>query len=368
MAAAALAAVIDAALRVGESHPNNWPLYGAAIAGGIGFVLTLFGIFLQPGSGSEAGATAQTATTSFDSSTSDTAELSVHASLRFPEILIRGPTSWLLDVGPERPELTLRVLIALPGVLPLMGGGGPEQITQLRGEARENLIRGVLGGSQLTRWLTEQRETWHWTDEPSWQVHGNSNVELTELRFLPQWSVNRPRRPFYARCGVVTGQHVRPNMECELAIQIACDLMINVLELDADRQPGSIRYQTTPPPAPAALDVEELAAYLGKLWLITDLAPQLAQALLPGDKQLHGEAAMWMVVQQQLGRVINLQQLERLPESTDVSTGQSATPWPLPESSSSSAVASLIADLLGDMLERSGYRRLTPLLDKLKGD
>jgi hypothetical protein len=264
--------------------------------------------------------------------------------------------------------LTLRVLIALPGVLPLMGGGGPEQITQLRGEARENLIRGVLDGSQLTRWLTEQRETWHWTDEPSWQVHGNSNVELTELRFLPQWLVNRPRRPFYARCGVVTGQHVRPNMESEPAVQIACDLMINVLELDVDRQPGSIRHQTTPPPAPAALDVEELAAYLGNLWLITDLAPQLAQALLPGDKQLHGEAAMWMVVQQQLGRVINLQQLERLPESTDVSTGQSATPWPLPERSSSSAVASLIADLLGDMLERSGYRRLTPLLDKLKGD
>jgi hypothetical protein len=371
MAAAALVAAIDAALRVGATHPNNWPLYGAAVVGGVGFISTLFGISLQPRSVIEAGGTAQTPIHSTVESETEPSPidgdgLSLHPSLRFPEILMRGPTSWLLDVDPERPELTLRVLVALPGVLPLMGGGGPEQVTQLRGEVRERLIKEALDASHLTSWLSALGDTWHWTDTPTWQVHGNSNVELTELRFVPEWPIQRLRRPFYARCGVATGQHVGPNTVHEPAIQIAFDLMINVLELDADRQPGSVRHQTTPPPAPAALGLEELASYLGHLWLTTDLAPGLARALLPGAEPRRGEAAVWVVAQQQLGRVVDLQQFERLPESTDASTGQAATAWPLPDSSASSPVASLIADLLGDMLERSGYRRLTPLIDKLK--
>ena len=58
----------------------------------------------------------------------------------------------------------------------------------------------------------------------------------------------------------------------------------------------------------------------------------------------------------------------RLPESTDAPDGHKATPWPLRQDHETEEAGydELIADLLADLLERSGYRQFGTLIDGVR--
>jgi hypothetical protein len=147
------------------------------------------------------------------------------------------------------------------------------------------------------------------------------------------------------------------------AIQIACDLALNLLELDSERRQGPIRHMTTPAPIPAALSLTEVAEFLLHLWPITDVAAGLAPELLPPGNYGHGQVAAWIQVRNvQLERVIDLRSLKRLPESSDAPDGSTAGLWPLVTAKGHSDPRDLIADMLLDLMERSGYRHLDDLL------
>ena len=89
--------------------------------------------------------------------------------------------------------------------------------------------------------------------------------------------------------------------------------MINLLELDAERRPSSIRHATTPPPAPASLSLEEVATYLAELMDVIRLARLMAAELIPDGQRESGYIGAWIEVSGvQLERVVNLSNVSRL--------------------------------------------------------
>lgn len=97
MAAAGLLAVIDAAFRVGEAHPNDWPLYVAAGVGSVGCVLTFFGITLHPAATRDE-PLAPPAPSSAPTSTTAHPATQVRATREVP-LLYCGPTSCQSPLG-----------------------------------------------------------------------------------------------------------------------------------------------------------------------------------------------------------------------------------------------------------------------------
>ena len=240
------------------------------------------------------------------------------------------------------------------------------------GEARERVIEQALNLSPLTTWLIAQREVWHWDEgELLWGAYGSGYPEYTEYRFLPLWSsLAGDRVPFQARAAVATGWHTtgQDGVGSDPAIQIACDLTLNILELDSERRRAPIPNTTTPSPVPAALKPTEVVEFLVNLWPITDVAATLAPSLLPRGDYGHGQVAAWIQVRNvQLERVVDLSSLRRLPESSDAPDGSTAALWPMTIEKGGGEPRDMIADMLVDMVERSGYRQLGGLKDDLHG-
>jgi hypothetical protein len=146
--------------------------------------------------------------------------------------------------------------------------------------------------------------------------------------------------------------------------------MFNVLELEADRTPSSIRHQTTPEPAPAALSLEQLASTFFSIWPVTDLVHDLADSLKLRGEHDTGDFALWLDVSggQSLGRILDLRRFTRLPGSAGVSAGQIPGRWPLVGSNADpqKGLRDLVADMLLDTLERAGYRHAAPALDEVR--
>ena len=213
----------------------------------------------------------------------------------------RGP-------GGHQPDITLRVAVALPGVLPHIGGREPRRVgvTRLDGEARERVIEQALNLSPLTTWLIAQREVWHWDEgELLWGAYGSGYPEYTEYRFLPLWSsLAGDRVPFQARAAVETGWHTtgQDGVGSDPAIQIACDLTLNILELDSERRRAPIPNTTTPSPVPAALKPTEVVELPRQPVADHRRCRNLGPALLPRGDYGHGQVAAWIQVSQRSAR------------------------------------------------------------------
>jgi hypothetical protein len=193
-----------------------------------------------------------------------------------------GPSSWLTPHGSERPELILRVAVALPNVSAAFYGRS-EPATSLRGEDREDFLTASLERSPLTAWIREQLYAWNCDGDVAWSFNWIGNPDLTELELRP---VAFGARPVSAHLGLLTGWRAEPAGAVP-AVRLACDLMFNVSGLTADRRPEPEPPNEPPPPqagllpVPAAIPLDDLARYLVALLEVPRLAAAVGARLLP---------------------------------------------------------------------------------------
>lgn len=277
-----------------------------------------------------------------------------------------GPSSWLGALGGEQPaELTLRAAIAMPS-LPTARYGG-EVATKIRGQAREEFLLRIMGSCAFTEWLCNLKSSWHWDGDAHWEVYGSGHPDLTQLVFRPTWSRPSVRLPLTARLGVLTGWEVSADGEHLPVIQLALDLMLHLLEVDMERRPSSIRHQTTPPPAPGALSLEEIASYLAELMDAVDLARDLGRELVPGTPLDRGYLGAWIDVSGvQLERVLKLSDLERVAGALGPAGYALTSAWPIPEADAPNPERAFVARMLDEMLEGGGYRGVQNRFDWLR--
>ncbi len=215
-----------------------------------------------------------------------------------------GPNRWLVPPGPERPDVSLRIAVALPALTTTSMNAGIA--TLLRGDERERWLIETLEASPITTWIRGLHSSWHWDDDAQWQIFGSGQPDLTQLVYLPSWT-QITKRPFGACCGVLTGWRPQPDGGLVPAIRLAFDLMLNLIELDDHRRQGTIRHATTPPPAPAALSLDEVADYFLELLGAPDLAVDVASHLLAGGDFTKGYIGAWMELSGvEFHRVVNI--------------------------------------------------------------
>jgi hypothetical protein len=235
---------------------------------------------------------------------------------------------------------------------------------------REEIVLAVLADAGLTQWIAAQRAIWHWDTDPQWEVYGSDFPNLIELRFTPIWHASPLRRlPFEARLLVASGPVPEGEEKAgSPAIQVACDFALNLLELDSERRPNNRRHgESMPPPAPAALRVEELAELLLGLSAVQSVAEELVPELTDSGTIGGGECGLW--VQQQsvaLSQVIDLRGVRRNRGATDAADVSSAAVATLFAEDGSTTRRAWIADALLDTLVRSGYRGAEPLLESFR--
>lgn len=278
-----------------------------------------------------------------------------------------APGSWLVAPG-EEAEITLRLTVAMPSVLPLGGSGSTQLVTRLRGQRREELLIELLEASPITRWLESLRSTWHWRDDIQWTPAGSGSPEFTELWFVP-FGIDNRRPIVMARCGFATGVVDEQNTTAVPSIEAAIDVMFNVLELGADRLPDRIRHGTDELPAPAALSLVEIADALNRLFDFIAVTTTAAENLLPLPRPKIARIGAWASIPGgQADRVIDLRAFRRIPRSTGLSQAVDAFQLDLAEGSNltDGDVRSFVANLLYEGLERSGYRDLDIAIDQLR--
>jgi pyrimidine deaminase RibD-like protein len=277
-----------------------------------------------------------------------------------------GPSSWLGALGGDQPaEITLRTAIAVPSFP--TARHGVEVATKIRGQDREEFLLRTMGSCAFTEWLSNLKSSWHWDGDARWEVHGSGQPDLTQLAFRPTWSRPSVRLPFIARLGVLTGWMVAADGESVPAIQVALDLMINLLEVDSERRPSAIRHQTTPPPAPGALSLEEIASYLAELMDVVDLARDLGRELVPDAPLDRGYLGAWIDVSGvQLERVFKLSDLERVVGASGPAGYALTSDWPIPEADAPNSERAFVARMLDEMLEGGGYRGVRNRFDWLR--
>jgi Fic family protein len=278
-----------------------------------------------------------------------------------------APGAWLVNPG-EQPEITLRVAVAMPNVLPLGGSGSTQLVTRMRGQRREELLIGLLDSSPITAWLRSIRSIWHWQNDAEWTLAGSGSPEFTELWFAPFGLENR-RPALSARCGFATGVVDAEDATSVPALEAAIDVMLNIRELGADRRPAEVRHATDGPPAPGALALAEVAEALGHLFGFVEIATAAAESLLPAPLPRTARVGTWVSVSGGLGdRVLDLRTFRRIPRSTGLSQTADAFRFELAEGTrlSEEDVGVFVANLLYEGLERGGYRDLDAAINELR--
>jgi len=275
-----------------------------------------------------------------------------------PDLPVAGlhPLRW---AEPPQGDVLLRVAVAIP--VPVTVALPARPVDQ-----REKDLLKILTGASITRWLRGQRDIWHWTGEAIWAPTAGDGSTLFEFLYAPQFPGTSV--PLSARCCVQVG--IANNMDDRgevPAVQIAIDLIMNVLELDADRHPSSMRHETAPPPAPGALKSAEIAEALVALLAIRDLVEPLATTVsIPIEGG--GELGMWLVLNSlPVDRVLDLSNLERRSGAATRSEWSSVHPWPLPPSLwGVPPERAAVAAFLQQILETSGFRNVALLTSKLR--
>ena len=135
----------------------------AIVVGGVGFLILIVGLTGQLRAGKMGGEVVPSPTRlrgvgESDPPAAEATTPATEADTKFlagPRgklpIYFYGPTSWFPWSGAVQTDVTLRVAVALPGVLEMRGAS--VGVTRLHGEPREHLIEGALNLSSLTTWL-----------------------------------------------------------------------------------------------------------------------------------------------------------------------------------------------------------------------
>jgi type II secretory pathway predicted ATPase ExeA len=258
------------------------------------------------------------------------------------------PARWLPPRSSQAADLAVRVAVALPRAVAV----GNEDEANRRLEEREAVVAAALDTSSITEWLRQQQSVWHW-QSGDWNPTGAGGGGLLESVFVPDYSTGRT--PLTARFGVLIGS-ADPNGS-RPAVQAVLDIYYDLLELDRGRRPGDIRHETTPPPAPAALSLDELVDLLEVAFTLPELARVVAQELSAAGAD-EGELGLWVTTRGiTIDRVLKLDGLERRLGGTDRSEWSYRMPWLLRESIwGEDEYRRRAIGFIRKMVEASGYR------------
>jgi Fic family protein len=282
-------------------------------------------------------------------------------------VLVRlGPGSWLTPPT-DTPEVTLRIAVALPNVIPGLGGNSPERATLLRGQKREERLCDLLENSPITEQLRGLEHVWGGTAGAKWEAAGTGTAEFSELWFAP-YGIDAQRPPLVARCGFSTGWVDDGDATQVPTIQAALDLMINPTELNRSRRPDDHDHRTDDPPAPAALSLEELAEILHWMLDFPAVVVSAARSLLPDPRLETVKVAEWVTFSGHAAdRLVDLRRFHRLARSSGLGqmiAGVVMEPYRVGGSWPGSWA--FVADLLYDGLERGGYRDIDAAVDAIR--
>ncbi len=291
------------------------------------------------------------------------------ATLATPGISRLAPGSWLVPLGPDVPDLTMRVAAAIPGSLPLMHYSG-KIAARLRGEAREDVILETLNALPLTKWLTAQQTVWHWEGDPQWEVVGSGSAEFTQAVFRPTWA-NERVPPLIARCGVNTGfaSADAEGMESSGALQMALDIMLQCVGLDKEQQPLSEDQESAADLLLVPFDLHDIAQILLRLLNAIPLTATLAGRLLESADVSSGEVGAWIGGGNvELSKLIDFSEFRRITGSYESPTHPQVGIWPLSlnPNRSGNAESQFLAELFEGMLERNGYRGVGPFIQTIE--
>ena len=275
------------------------------------------------------------------------------------------PGSWFSP--PEVPELTLRVTVALPSVLPGIGANSAERTTLLRGQKREERLTDLLEHSPITEQLHQLERVWGGVTGARWEATGIGTAEFSELWFAP-YGIDARRPPLAARCGVGIGWVDSENATQIATIQGTLDIMINLTGLNDMRRPDGIPRRIDDPPVPAALSLEELAKMLHGLLDFPDLVVPAARSLIP-DPQLNSlKLAEWVTFSgPAANQLVDLRRFRLLARSSGISQmvrGVLMEPYRIGGTWPSSR--DFVADLLSEGLESGGYRDIDAAIERIR--
>jgi hypothetical protein len=172
-----------------------------------------------------------------------------------------------------------------------------------------------------------------------------------------------------ARCGFATGAVEDDKTTAVPSIEAAVDVVLNIRELGANRQPDGIRHATDEQPAPGALSLVEIADAIGHLFEFVAVTTSAAQNLLPQPQPKTARVGAWVSVSGGLAdRVIDLRMFRRVPRSTGMSQAAAAFRLELGGQSSLSEddIQAFVANLLYEGLERGGYRDLDEVMEEIR--
>lgn len=261
-------------------------------------------------------------------------------------------------------EVVLRAAVAFPA--PLAPGPDSKNVLAESIDTYRSGLEDVLNRSRLTQWIQGKRNVWHWVDEPRWTATATGGTDFCELLFKPGFD-QTSTVPFSARCCIQIGEAMAPDDEVVVpAIQGSLDLALNPLELDNERHPSSTRHQTTPPPAPGALTLQELAEFVRALVGIAEIANAVAPlGVVPGDG---GQIGVWLVLSgTSVDRVVNVSKLERRLGGPERSEWVIWDRWPLsPSVWGISSERAMAARFVQHILETSGYKDLQSAVSVLR--
>ncbi len=244
-----------------------------------------------------------------------------------------------------------------------------ELTTLLRGDPREKLLAELLDASPVTNWLERASAAFHLSSIATWNVTGYNTGEWSELTLEPQ-RVDDRASPISAQCKVRTGW-LFPLDSGRRGLALSTELRFGLLELDAERQPGDIRHETTPAPAPTALGLDETMDALLAALRMADTATALF-ASLTGESAESGDLALWVTtLGHSVDRVIDFTDFRLIPGSSVVSEHFLSVGLPLDDAGGSSTLIDdqgarrVACSLLEELLERSGRREFAEKLDAL---
>ena len=277
-----------------------------------------------------------------------------------------GPGSWLIPPS-DTPEVSLRVAVALPGVLLGFGGNSAERATLLRGQRREDRLIDLLEHSPITEQLHRLEHVWGGSLGAKWEAAGTGTAEFSELWFAP-YGLDERRPPLVARCGVVTGWVDVGKATQTATIQAALDIMINLTELNELRRPDNVAHRTDNPPAPAALSLEELGEMLHGLLDFPDVIVPAARSLIPDPQLNRLRLAEWVTFSgHPTNRLIDLRRFRLLARSSglgQIIAGVVMEPYQIggvwPNS------WAFVADMLYEGLEQGGYRDIDDAIEGIR--
>lgn len=266
-------------------------------------------------------------------------------------------------------DLHLRCGVVLPSAV-----GGPavaeEVLSRTTGEHRETELADLLDASELTNWLRQQQQPFHLGDIPGWHPTGYNAGDISELAVEP-YDDGGALGPVAAVCSVTTGWMTEAgSARLRPGIRVIADVMLRVLEYDEQRRPSPTRHATTPPPAPAALSLQELLDVLAATMSVADTASAGFMHLLEGDAPADGLLVCWLSTPgSSLDRVVDLTDFRAIPNAGSGTEGRIRKELPLAPDAVSlvppNARRDAAKELLSDILERAGRRGYTEHLRSL---